>query len=608
MTEPAWRLASAWSLHEPPFDHLRARDSAPQVPVFTIGTDEGYASDSDVRPLWSQLSPHPNLLVPVEPEDGNATCVRYAALAWARRYSDQLRSVVRWARQLVAVFSHISDRVGPEQLGRFLYPVVKIDVGHHVRVGFLPLREQHPALLELPSDTIEHWPAFDPRDLVVLVGRQLQAWNEVDDVKLRVVAHRASAPKRKRRISSLRELDDELAALDRRMVIRTPDEAVAWRWFDEGAGWLELADPARALRCFEEALKHDPDLGQAHDGVEVAHRMHREARELEAARALAAARWRSKAIPWADAEAQGLACEARRDFRGAIELYKRVLFDPDANVARCAAIARCHLQLREAGEAIDYAQRALAIDAGHRGALETLVAAMLERRWYEEALRNADRLVEIAPELARAHYLRGRALFGCGRMPEARDAFEHATKVDPRLLEAQLLRREVERVTGNVRQSVGSQDAPTFDIPEHLAELRDVLASGDADAAIDALRGPRYAHDADAQLLLARFLAFDRRLTDALEIYDRLVATSHRMTALVGKGLVLLELGRAGDALAIFEQLPRDDADAAEGEARALEVLGRLDEAAEAYRRFIALASSGSDLRVRAAELWLAKR
>lgn len=312
-------------------------------------------------------------------------------------------------------------------------------------------------------------------------------------------------------------------------------------------------------------------------------------------------------MAWSDAEGAALAYEDMGEFRGALDLYRTVRLDPRTNLPLFAARARCHLHLRETGEAIDYAQRALAIHAAHVGALDTLVAAMLAKHWHDEALRNADRLVELTPDSARAHYLRGKALFVNGRLPEARDAFEHATKLDPKLLEAQLLRREVERVTGNVRQSVGAQHAPTFDLPEHLAELRDVLVSGNTASAIDALRDPRYAQDADAQLLLARFLAFDRRHEEALAVYDGLAATSHRTAALVGKGLALLELDRLGDALSILEQLP-DDADAAEGAARALEALGRIDEAAEAYRRFIALASSGSDLRVRAAQLWLADR
>jgi tetratricopeptide (TPR) repeat protein len=134
-----------------------------------------------------------------------------------------------------------------------------------------------------------------------------------------------------------------------------------------------------------------------------------------------------------------------------------------------------------------------------------------------------------------------------------------------------------------------------------------VLIGGDTAAAIVALGDARYATDADAQLLLARLLVFDRRFDAAFDVCDRLVATSHRVPALVGKATALLELGKPGDALDIFAQLP-DDADAAEGAARALEMLGRVDEAAQAYRRFIALASSGSELRVRAAELWLASR
>jgi tetratricopeptide (TPR) repeat protein len=429
-----------------------------------------------------------------------------------------------------------------------------------------------------------------------------------------MVIERACAEKPGRRFGSLGELGHALEKLCDGRALRTGYEFSAWAAFEEGAGWLELGQPQPAIDLFLKALVHDRDLGVAREGWELARWV------LEGRRAALHAGTPPERpprgadllpvvgrVPWDIAEARAVALEAARDFHGALAVYREVQSDARTNRALFTARARCHQQVGEDGEAIDYAQRALAIGGENPSALETLVAAMLRKQWHEEAMRNAERLVDLTPSSGRAHYLRGKALFANGRMYEARDAFERASALDPTLLEAQLLRREVERVTGNVRQSVGSQHAPTFEIPEQLAELRGILVSGNTGDAIAALRDERYADNADAQLLLARFLAFDNRPEEAVAVFDLLAASSHRTAALVGKGSALLDLGRPGDALSIFEQLP-DDADAAEGAARALEALGRIDEAAASYRRFVALASSGSELRVRAAQLWLTSR
>ncbi|HEV7557223.1 MAG TPA: tetratricopeptide repeat protein, partial [Kofleriaceae bacterium] len=96
----------------------------------------------------------------------------------------------------------------------------------------------------------------------------------------------------------------------------------------------------------------------------------------------------------------------------------------------------------------------------------------------------------------------------------------------------------------------------------------------------------------------------------AAHIYDRVAVMSelHRQRALAGKATLLVDLGKLESALALFEILRAeqpDDLDVAEGRARALAELGRTDEATAEYRRFVALATSRSDLRVRAALLWI---
>ncbi len=614
MIVPRWREASAWRFHTPEFVRLGLEREAPILELGGVASNALY----DVRPHWLRLSLHPNLLTPIAASE-HGMIVHYAALAWTRDRTNARRTFVKWAQQIVDVFRIVARDTPPDYVGLFLRPVVKIDVGHRARLGFVSLDEDGRQLADMPREIRKSWPRCDERALVHLIGTLLADLSAVEDTDLQLLIARASASAPRRRFETLQQLADALKALVDLTAIPHHDEWVAWQHFERAVGLLELERPHTAREWFERALALDHDLMMAQEGIDLTSEelgLVRERRPPPASverplhvRPVWGELWSStpERVPWAEIESRGLALERERDFRGALDLYGRAAIDVRTNVAMYTARARCHLELDEAGEAIDYAQRALAIDAVHAPALEVLVSAMLRKAWREEALRNAERLVELSPTSGRAHYLLGKALFGSGRTPEARDAFERAGSLDPKLLEAQLMRREVERVTGNVRQSVGSQHGPTIEIPPQLADLRDILVSGNTGAAISALRDPRFAHDADAKLLLARFLALDERWADAIAVYNELEATSHRTAALVGKATALLEQGRAGDALSIFEQLP-DDADAAEGQARALEALGRVDEAAEAYRRFIALASSGSELRVRAAQLWLASR
>ena len=135
------------------------------------------------------------------------------------------------------------------------------------------------------------------------------------------------------------------------------------------------------------------------------------------------------------------------------------------------------------------------------------------------------------------------------------------------------------------------------------------LEWAEAADAIAALSEPGYADDAEAQLMLARFFSFDRKLDRASEIYDRVahMPPPHRHAALVGKATVLLEQGQLESALAfdaVIGEMPHD-IEGSEGRARTLDKLGRVGEAAAEFRRFVALGSAGSNLRVRVAQLWL---
>jgi hypothetical protein len=90
-----------------------------------------------------------------------------------------------------------------------------------------------------------------------------------------------------------------------------------------------------------------------------------------------------------------------------------------------------------------------------------------------------------APGSARAYYADGKELFRAGRLDDARAAFERALALDPRMIEAMLLRREVDRLAGGTRAAAGHQYPSTADLDESIAKsarLEAQLARLDAEA------------------------------------------------------------------------------------------------------------------------------
>jgi len=169
---------------------------------------------------------------------------------------------------------------------------------------------------------------------------------------------------------------------------------------------------------------------------------------------------------------------------------------------------------------------------------------LLRRRQYREALDHVDTWLTSEPEEPRAHYLRGKALLALGRLPDARAAFDRACTLRPKQLEAMLLRREVDRVMAATQASAGIANPMSSSLPDHLADLRDVLVSGRIVDAIQMLKRPTYDDDTVAQLLLADLLCRDDRPEDALAVLAPITADE----AYDLRAKALLALGRTDEA------------------------------------------------------------
>jgi tetratricopeptide (TPR) repeat protein len=249
---------------------------------------------------------------------------------------------------------------------------------------------------------------------------------------------------------------------------------------------MALGRTRRALDLFEDALEIDVHSGLANAG------RHRALELLGAIERASAGPAPETTLSWAEAKTKGAKLEAERAYSDALELYRSVDLDGTNDAAIHAAVARCYLAVGASGPAIDFAQRALARDPKNADALAVRPRGYLLASKYDQALSLADAWVAALPEDAAAHYVRGRSLFSLGRFTEAREAFDHACSLKPEMLEAMLLRREADRAIRNLKSTVGTQPQLEVPLPEHLSNLRPLLASGRVADLIAALAEPQY--------------------------------------------------------------------------------------------------------------------
>ena len=564
--------------------------------------------------LWLALPKHPNVLEAIGDNRDSQRLLRYAAIDWKHppiTLSGDPQGAARlasWGVDLVRTCEFLSSFVQKDVLGWFACPIVRIDLEGEARVAFVPAKGDAALTARLPPEAVDQWPRCDDRGLVFVIGRLLRDLVMLEDetrtLPVCQTIDRCLAEDPANRFATLKELLEEFVAAGGR---RKPPHGTrpprkVWNCVETGLGYLAMGQPKKAVTWFEQAVEQErisrttPTAKQGPNAQTLALR---ECRDDIIKRAQDV-----DMLAWTDAEARGSQFEQQRRFYEALELYRRVRIEGADMPALELSIARCSFQLGDFGVASDYAHRVLQRVPGRQAALELRAFAQLRTRRYAEALESANSWLTVAPDDGRAHLARGKSLLALGRVVDARDSFERASVRGPQLLEAMLLRRELDRSLKDVRAAAGTANAASIDLPAHLAELRDVLVGGRTSDAIEMLRRPEYVSDAVAQLLLASHLSFERLHSDALAIYDRVLTLGdeQRHAALLGKGDALLASGRPEESLRLFDQVSAERKDLTEsidGRARALKQLGRNEEADEAFKQYVAIAGQRSELRVR---------
>lgn len=171
------------------------------------------------------------------------------------------------------------------------------------------------------------------------------------------------------------------------------------------------------------------------------------------------------------------------------------------------------------------------------------------------------------------------------------------------MLEALLLRTEMDRAIRRLHVEVGAQVTPLPSLPAPLESLREALVAGRTGEVIDVLAAPAHAGDVIAQLLRAELLVSDARWPEAHDVLVPLVDDpAHGNVARIALARVLLQLGRVDEARATIE-LARtarpQDPEVHEVRAAVLDRLGQADGAEQARRQALALGIGRSDARVR---------
>ncbi len=576
-----------------------------------------------LRARWVGLTPHPNIITAVSAaRTSRGVLLRCPALDWSFAPVDGTNHgpLAAWGAQIARAFEHVVAEVPASQRGRFARPSVHVDMGGHARLAFLPCTPSAGAEA-WPPELAATWPQADERALVYLVGIAIAGLAEditrYAETPLGPIVARCGATDPRVRPASLAALHAELAAVARGADGTRRGVALdGWNLVEAGLGWLAIAQPGRALLAFEAALERGTQLMLAVSGRAVARGQlgfttdtwtprgsYVRPRGVAAARPM----WRSAqrraklaverietVVPFAaiaDAAAQR---EAARAFADALALYARAMAGP----ARDTAIARCYQHLGEPRWAADFASRALAAGATEREPRALRLRARLRLKDPAAALEDADRLLAADETDGVANYLRGRCYLALGRNGEARDAFDRACQLSPRLLEAMFLRRTTVRAAFDTRAQVGTPRPPELAIPAHLGAVRAALATGDVELAIVRLDGEANRSDPDAQRVLGNLLLYARRPADALAAFGRAGGDE---AARAGAARALLALERPAEALAIFDALLAAGAetlDLAEGRAAALAQLGHATDATRSAEDAIRAEAARAERRV----------
>ncbi len=258
---------------------------------------------------------------------------------------------------------------------------------------------------------------------------------------------------------------------------------------------------------------------------------------------------------------------------------------------------------------------------------ETLYLLAVAERYLgdlDAALATSQRLIDIAPNMARAHQERGHALRAAGRLEQATGAYRDAVERNPALFAAWLALAELAPIGSQLSGLARAQTARLKSLPPEIAGAESLMHDGKLFKAeqvcrafmkrhpknVDGMRlladlGARLHILDDAEFLLESALAFEpenvparldyirvlhrrqkheKALAEAVALHERDPANPAFVSALANERMAV---GDYEEAIALYDRLCTEFPEVAENQlarGHALKTIGKAEDAVAAYR------------------------
>ena len=242
-----------------------------------------------------------------------------------------------------------------------------------------------------------------------------------------------------------------------------------------------------------------------------------------------------------------------------VDLSEAVKQDPN-NLDALKMRGVVHLALGDHQSAIADFKTIVANDPGDLTAHQGFAEALDSAEKYDEALEQADKIIELVPKLPVGYILRARFHHRKGDVKATLADLGEAIKIEPRSLRALMMRAQIYHERGDVQPARADVERaltlrPGYQ-PAILLRSSLAAAAGQLEQAIADIDTLLQGNGNNPLLLvqLAALHAADRRPRKAIEIYNQVV-TKHaaNWAALRGRADARLSIGQHADAIDDFE-------------------------------------------------------
>jgi len=251
-----------------------------------------------------------------------------------------------------------------------------------------------------------------------------------------------------------------------------------------------------------------------------------------------------------------------------LEYFNSAIAADDSNVQAWQARALIYLEKGDNEKAVADLTKLVEKQDDNPAAVGALAEALTNLKKYDEALKYADKVIEIAPTSTLGYNLRARINVLKEDLKAATEDLNKALEIDGKDIAALLMRSRLLAADGkNDEAKADVEKALTLrpDLPQGIL-MRSLLAAqkGNFAQAITDIQLLLHSdpQNADYRLQLATYMVADKRPRRAIEVLDKLIeADPKNAEALRARGDALLSIGKHAEAIADYENALKIDGD-----------------------------------------------